>query len=44
MINYNLTLNLAKHFNSVDKTILLNNIKHNDYFLEQEVLEILDMV
>lgn len=38
VINYNLTLNLAKHFNSVDKTILLNNIKHNDYFLEQEVL------
>ena len=39
VINYNLTLNLAKHFNSVDKTILLNNIKHNDYFLEQEVLK-----
>lgn len=39
VINYNLTLNLAKHFNLVDKTILLNNIKHNDYFLEQEVLK-----
>lgn len=39
VINYNLTLNLVKYFNAVEKTIVLdNNVMHNDYFSQQEVL------
>lgn len=38
VINYTLSLNLATYFKTVDKTIVLENIRHNDYFLQQEVL------
>lgn len=40
VINYNLTLNLVKYFNAVEKTIVLdNNVMHNDYFSQEEVLK-----
>ena len=39
VISYKFSLNLAEYFSNVDKTILLdNNIKHNDYFSEEDVL------
>lgn len=39
VINYQFSLNLANYFDSVEKTIVLDNIKHNDYFSESTVLE-----
>lgn len=39
VISYKFSLNLAKYFNNIDKTIVLNNnVKHNDYFSQEEVL------
>jgi len=39
VINYKFSLNLAEHFNNVDKIIVLdNNVKHNDYFSQEDVL------
>ena len=39
VIDYKLSLNLAKYFNDVDETLVLNsNVKHNDYFLQEDVL------
>lgn len=40
VINYKFSLNLAEYFDSVDKMILLdNNVKHNDYFSQEDVLK-----
>jgi len=38
VISYKFTLNLEKYFKNVDKTIILENIKHNDYFSDDSVL------
>lgn len=39
VIDYNLSLNLVTYFNNVEKTIVLdNNVKHSDYFSQEEVL------
>jgi len=39
VISYNFSLNLAKNFNNLDKTIILDkDIKHNDYFSHEDVL------
>lgn len=37
IIDYNLTLNLSKCFEKVDNTIVLNDVKHNDYFAQEHV-------
>ncbi len=39
VINYNHSLNLAKYFEKVEETIILEDVKHGYYFNEQEVLE-----
>ena len=40
VINYKFSLNLANHFKNTYKTVVLNNnVKHNDYFLQESVLE-----
>lgn len=40
VINYKYTLNLTKYFNTTDKIIVLDNdVKHNDYFSQEEVLK-----
>ena len=39
VISYKFSLNLVEYFNNVDQTIILNNnVKHNDYFSQEEVL------
>lgn len=39
VISYKFSLNLAEYFNNIDKTIVLdNNVKHNDYFSQEDVL------
>lgn len=38
VINYKLTLKLAKNFKEIYQTIILEGVKHNEYFLEEEVL------
>lgn len=39
VINYRFSLNLAEYFNSVDDIVILDGIKHNDYFLQEDVLK-----
>ena len=40
VINYRFSLNLAGYFNSVDDIVILDDgIKHNDYFLQEDVLK-----
>lgn len=40
VINYKFSLNLANHFKNTYKTVVLNNnVKHNDYFSQESVLE-----
>lgn len=39
VIDYNFSLNLAKYFDNVDNIIVLDNdVKHNDYFSQEQVL------
>ena len=39
VIDYNFTLNLSKHFKNVDETIVLDDVTHSYYFLQDNVLE-----
>ena len=39
VINYNLSLNLAEHFEKVEETVILEDVKHSHYFNQEEVLE-----
>ena len=40
VINYKLSLNLAKYFNDIDEILILDNdIKHNDYLSQENVLK-----
>lgn len=39
VINYNLSLNLVKHFKKVEETIILEDVRHAYYFNQKEVLE-----
>lgn len=40
VINYKFSLNLSKYFKDTEQLVVLdNNVKHNDYFLQERVLE-----
>lgn len=39
VIDWNFSVNLSKYFNTVEDVIILEGVRHNDYFAQKEVLE-----